>query len=79
MFIHLTYDKIVDLVHVQFIYILLPQILSDGFIDVLLIEVIHLFIFLGHSMPESGMVVRIYGSGKVAGFSGMIVDWHLSL
>ena len=43
----LTYNKFVDIVHVCFVDILLPQFLMDILIDTLLFEVVHLCVCVG--------------------------------
>ena len=42
MLVLLNYNKVVDLVHVCFVDILLPQFLTDGLINTLIFEVGHL-------------------------------------
>ena len=43
----MTHNKIVDIVHVGFIHILIPQFLTDGLVNVIILEVGHLCIRLG--------------------------------
>ena len=45
----LIYNKIVDLVHVCFVHILLTQFLMDGLINIILLEVGHLYVHYGQS------------------------------
>ena len=47
LFIGPTHNEILYLVHVGFIYIFLPQFLTDSLIDVLLFEVCHLYVSFG--------------------------------
>ena len=43
----MTHNKIVDIVHVSFIHILLPQLLMYSLVNVILLEIDHLCVRLG--------------------------------
>ena len=43
----MTHNNIVDILHVGFIHIFLPQFLTDGLVNVLLLQVGHLCVSLG--------------------------------
>ena len=67
MLVCLTHNNIVDIVHVSFIHILLPQFLMDIIVNIVLFELGHISVCIGVLAPVSGMIVGISGLGKVDG------------
>ena len=75
----MTNNKIVYLVYVGFIHIFLNQFLMDGLVNVLPLEVYHLFVCLGKLDACVRHDYCISGLGKISCVSVMMDGFHLSM
>ena len=79
LFIGMTNNEIVYLIHVGLIFISIPQPLMDGLIDVILLEIGRPGKKIGRSASVSVTIVGISGPGKYVGVLVMISGWQPSL